>query len=200
MLCGKPTQGCGKQCHQPEPREPVMSEGGVEKHRRQNALGKNLARCALADLRSEQHEPCRTRDQRGGKTPPRNAHEPRAQGCTSVLHLRHERPGDRGTEDEGARQRQSRRKVDHAYEDQRITHPRRTYLPTRKVCSPLVEWVSTEVTRHSTLYLPDPSGCSDTFNTAGCSSFAWEPPLSTSLPAASRTTMVLKLGSSCWVK
>src|SRR6266516_3548806 len=117
MLCRNPTQGCGKQCHQHEPREPIMSEGGVEKHRRQNAIGKNLAQRALADLR---------------------------------------------TEDDGARQRQSRRIMDHAYKDQRITHPvppgrrrapnsRRTYFSTRKVYSPFVEWASTEVTRHSTL-------------------------------------------------
>src|SRR5262249_36352839 len=197
MLCGKPSQGCGKQRRQPEPREPIMSEGGVEKHRRQNALGKNLTRRALADLRSEQHEPCRTRDQRGGKTPPRNAHELGAQGRTGTPHLTHDRPGDHGAKDDGARQRQGRHKMDHAYEDQRITHPvppgrrrapnsRRTYLPTRKVYSPLLEWVSTEVTRHSTLYIPDPIGCSDTFNTAALSSFSWVSPWSTCLPSHPR--------------
>src|SRR5262249_9089395 len=105
----------------------------------------------------------------------------------------------------------SRRKMDHAYEDQRITHPvppgrrrarnsRRTYLPTRKMYSPLLEWVSTEVTRHSTLYIPDPIGCSDTFNTAPSSSFTWASPLAPCLPAESRPTMVLNLAWGCWVK
>src|SRR5215510_16414064 len=188
-----------------------MSECGVKKHRPQNAAGKNLARRAFADLRGEQHEPRRARDQGGDKTPPRNAQQPRAQGFTRTLHLPHDRPDDRGAENDGARQRQCRRKMDSAYKDERITHPvppgrrrapnsRRTYLPTRKVYSPLVAWVSTEITRHSTLYTPDPSDCSDTFNTAASSSFTWESPLSTCLPAASRTTMVLNLGSSCWVK
>ena len=103
MLYGNSTQGSGKQCRQHEPREPIMSECCMEKHRPQNALGKNLARRALADLSGEQHQPRDTRDQRGGKTPPRNAHETRAQGCTGTPHLTHDRPGDRGAEDNGAR-------------------------------------------------------------------------------------------------
>src|SRR5262245_15326042 len=139
-----------------------MSECGVEKHRPQNAAGKNLARRLLADLRGEQREPRRARDQGGCKTPPRNAQQLRAKGLTRTLHSPHVRPDDRGPEDDGARQRQCRRIMNSAYKDERITHPvppgrqrapnpRRTYLPTRKVYSPLVAWVSTEITRHSTL-------------------------------------------------
>src|SRR5215472_17270048 len=187
-----------------------MSECCVEKHRPQNALGKNLARRALADLSGEQHQPRDTRDQRGGKTPPRNLHEPRAQGCTGTPHLTHDRPGDRAPKitapasDRVGAKWIMRMKISGSPTPsprrRRAPNSRRTYLPTRKVYSPLLEWVSTEVTRHSTLYTPDPIGCSDTFNTAASSSFTWESPLSTRLPAESRTTMVLNLGSSCWVK
>src|SRR5215813_4084138 len=162
MLWRNPTQGSGKQRREHEPRERIMPECGVEKHRPQNAAGKNLARRALADLRGEQHQPRHARDQRGGKTPPGNAQQPRAQGFTRTLHLPHDRSDDRSAEDDGARQRQCRRKMERAYVDERITHPvpparrrapnsRQTYLPTRKLYSPLVAWVSTEITRHSTL-------------------------------------------------
>jgi hypothetical protein len=162
MLWRDPTQGCGEQRRQHEPREPIMSEGGVEEHRPNNAAEKSFARRALAHVRGEHGQPRHPRDQGGGKTPPRNAHEPRAQGFTPTLHWPHDRPDHRGGEDEGARQRQCRREMDRAYKDERITHSvpprrrsapnsRRTYLPTRKVYSPLVAWVSTEITRHSTL-------------------------------------------------
>jgi len=162
VLWGDPTQGCGKQRRQHEPREPIMSEGGVEEHRPHNTADESFAWHALADVRGEHHQPRHARDQRGGKTPPGNAQQPRAQDFTRTLHLPHDRSDDRGAEDDGARQRQCRRKMERAYVDERITHPvppgrrrapnsRRTYLPTRKLYSPLVAWVSTEITRHSTL-------------------------------------------------
>src|SRR5215468_7547519 len=139
-----------------------MSERGVEEHHPHNAAEKSFARRGLADVRGEHDQPRHPRDQGGGKTPPRNAQQPRAEGFTPTLHWPHDRPDHRDAEDEGARQRQCRREMYRAYKDERITHPvppgkrsapnsRRTYLPTRKVYSPLLAWVSTEITRHSTL-------------------------------------------------
>src|SRR5262249_46855247 len=162
VLGGDRPKGWGKQRRQHEPREPIMSEGGVEEHRQHSTADESFAWRALADVRGEHHQPRHARDQRGGKTPPGNAQQQRAQDFTRALHLPRDRSDDRGVEDDGARQRQCRRKMERAYVDERITHPvppgrrrapnsRRTYLPTRKLYSPLVAWVSTEITRHSTL-------------------------------------------------
>src|SRR5262249_6820481 len=144
------------------PADTFMPEGGGGAPRPQNPADESFAWRALADVRGEHHQPRHARDQRGGKTPPCNAQQPRAHGFTRTLHLPHDRSGDRGAEDDGARERQCRGKMDRAYVDERITHPvppgrrrapnsRRTYLPTRKLYSPLVAWVSAEITRHSTL-------------------------------------------------
>ena len=86
MLWRDPTQGCGEQRRQHEPREPIMSESGVEEHRPHNAAEKSFARRALVDVRGEHDQPRHPRDQGGGKTPPRNAQQPRAQGFTPTLH------------------------------------------------------------------------------------------------------------------
>src|SRR5262249_44264697 len=70
VLWGDPTQGCGKQRRQHEPREPIMSEGGVEEHRPHNTADESFAWRALADVRGEHHQPRHARDQRGGGSRP----------------------------------------------------------------------------------------------------------------------------------